>query len=103
MRLFKYFDDRRLVLLPRRCSPRNSLAARCEARYPSSVIARGNQPWVLNARRKKVFTAADILVITDGQSHALDVQALARSGRRISVVLVGEAICCHKPDISIES
>jgi Vault protein inter-alpha-trypsin domain len=34
--------------------------------------------------------AADILVITDGQSHAFDVQALGRRGRRISVVLVGE-------------
>jgi hypothetical protein len=37
-----------------------------------------------------ICEAADILVITDGQSHALDVQALARHGRRISVVLVGE-------------
>ena len=34
--------------------------------------------------------ARDVLLITDGKSHALDVQALARSGRRISVVLVGE-------------
>jgi hypothetical protein len=34
--------------------------------------------------------AANILVITDGQSHALDVQALAGHERRISVVLVGE-------------
>lgn len=31
-----------------------------------------------------------ILLITDGKSHALDVQGLARKGRRISVVLVGE-------------
>ena len=29
--------------------------------------------------------------MTDGRSHALDVQRLARQGRRISVVLVGEA------------
>lgn len=36
-------------------------------------------------------SAADgILLITDGKSHALDVQALARMGRPISVVLVGE-------------
>ena len=36
-------------------------------------------------------SAADgILLITDGMSHALDVQRLARAGRRISVVLVGE-------------
>lgn len=32
----------------------------------------------------------DILLVTDGQSHALDVQALARSGRRFGVVLIGE-------------
>ena len=31
----------------------------------------------------------DILLVTDGQSHALDVQALARSGRRFGVVLIG--------------
>jgi hypothetical protein len=34
--------------------------------------------------------AHDVLLVTDGKSHALDVQALARSGRRFSVVLVGE-------------
>lgn len=34
--------------------------------------------------------ARDLLLITDGKSYALDVQALARSGRRICVVLVGE-------------
>lgn len=33
--------------------------------------------------------ARDILIVTDGKSHALDVQALARSGRRFSLVLVG--------------
>lgn len=33
--------------------------------------------------------AHDILLVTDGKSHALDVQALARLGRRFSVVLVG--------------
>jgi len=32
----------------------------------------------------------DLLLITDGKSYQLDVQALARCGRRISVVLVGE-------------
>jgi hypothetical protein len=32
----------------------------------------------------------DILLVTDGKSHALDVHALARSGRRIGVILVGE-------------
>lgn len=34
--------------------------------------------------------ARDILLITDGKSHALDVQALAREGHRVSAVLVGE-------------
>jgi len=34
--------------------------------------------------------ARDILLITDGKSHALDVQRLAQMGRRITVVLVGE-------------
>ncbi len=32
----------------------------------------------------------DVILITDGKSHALDVQAAARSGRRFQVVLVGE-------------
>lgn len=32
----------------------------------------------------------DILLITDGKSHALDVQRLAMSGRRFHVVLIGE-------------
>jgi Vault protein inter-alpha-trypsin domain len=34
--------------------------------------------------------ARDILLITDGKSHALDVHELACKGRRITVVLVGE-------------
>jgi von Willebrand factor type A domain len=34
--------------------------------------------------------AHDVLLVTDGKSHALDVQALARTGRRFCVVLVGE-------------
>jgi hypothetical protein len=32
----------------------------------------------------------DVIVLTDGKSHALDVQALAASGRRIHAVLIGE-------------
>ena len=32
----------------------------------------------------------DVILITDGKSHALDVQAAARSGRRFQVVLIGE-------------
>jgi hypothetical protein len=34
--------------------------------------------------------APDIVLLTDGKSHALDVQSLARSGRRFTVVLIGE-------------
>ncbi|HEV2955299.1 MAG TPA: VIT domain-containing protein [Xanthobacteraceae bacterium] len=34
--------------------------------------------------------ARDVLLITDGKSHALDVHALAQRGRRIAAVLVGE-------------
>ncbi len=33
--------------------------------------------------------ASDVVLVTDGNSHALDVQALARTGRRFTVVLVG--------------
>lgn len=32
----------------------------------------------------------DVLLITDGKSHALDIQAAARSGRRFFVLLIGE-------------
>ena len=32
----------------------------------------------------------DVLLVTDGKSHALDVQALAQTGSRFSVVLIGE-------------
>ena len=35
-------------------------------------------------------SARDILLITDGKSYEIDVQELARAGRRITVVLVGE-------------
>jgi hypothetical protein len=34
--------------------------------------------------------ARDVLLVTDGKSYALDVQALAQTGRRFVVVLVGE-------------
>jgi hypothetical protein len=34
--------------------------------------------------------ATDIIVVTDGQSHDIDVQALARSGKRFTAVLIGE-------------
>ena len=34
--------------------------------------------------------ASDVLVITDGKSYDLDVHELARQGRRVSVILVGD-------------
>jgi hypothetical protein len=34
--------------------------------------------------------AGDIVFVTDGKSHALDVHALSRTGKRFTVVLVGE-------------
>jgi hypothetical protein len=34
--------------------------------------------------------SGDIVVVTDGKSHALDVHALSRTGERFTVVLVGE-------------
>lgn len=34
--------------------------------------------------------AIDIAIVTDGKSHDIDVQALARTGKRFTVVLVGE-------------
>ncbi|MXP66152.1 hypothetical protein E0493_22755 [Roseomonas sp. M0104] len=40
---------------------------------------------VLQARATR-----DVLLVTDGKSHALEVQALARRGRRVQVVLIGE-------------
>ncbi|MGE3873439.1 MAG: VIT domain-containing protein [Parvibaculaceae bacterium] len=42
------------------------------------------------ARAMGESAANGILLITDGKSHALSVHGLARMGRRISVVLVGE-------------
>lgn len=42
------------------------------------------------SRSIRESTTNGILLITDGKSHALDVQGLAKLGRRITVVLVGE-------------
>ena len=41
--------------------------------------------------------APDILLLTDGKSHALNVQSLARSGRRFSVVLIGDLLNLEQP------
>jgi hypothetical protein len=32
----------------------------------------------------------DVVLLTDGKSHSLDVQTLARAGKRVSVILIGE-------------
>lgn len=45
--------------------------------------------WALD-RVLAARATADVLLVTDGKSHALDVQAMARSGRRFHVVLIGE-------------
>lgn len=42
------------------------------------------------ARVARESAATDILLVTDGKSHALDVQTIAGLGRRISVLLIGE-------------
>jgi len=34
--------------------------------------------------------ARDVVLLTDGKSYSLDVQALARAGKRVSVILIGE-------------
>jgi hypothetical protein len=34
--------------------------------------------------------ATDVILVTDGKSHSIDVQVLARTGKRFTVVLVGE-------------
>jgi hypothetical protein len=41
------------------------------------------------AQVARVPSGRDVLLVTDGKSHALDVHALARTGRRFAVVLVG--------------
>jgi hypothetical protein len=42
------------------------------------------------ARAISEAQSRDLLLVTDGKSHALNVQRLAQAGRRIAVVLVGE-------------
>jgi hypothetical protein len=42
------------------------------------------------ARVLAATACRDVVLVTDGQSWALDVQAIARSGRRFTVVLIGE-------------
>jgi hypothetical protein len=65
-------------------------------RHLLSLIARLTQPHGgtnIGAALSGVIAASDardILLITDGKSHALDVHDLARKGRRVTVVLVGE-------------
>ena len=67
-----------------------------EARRATELIDRLSEPAggteIGSALRTVIAKsdAKDLLLITDGKSHALDVQALAQAGRRISVVLVGE-------------
>lgn len=55
-----------------------------------SPPAGGTEIGMALTRAIQESTAHGVLLITDGKSHALDVQGLARMGRKISVVLMGE-------------
>ncbi len=55
-------------------------------RPPTGGTKLGRAVAAVLARRED----ADVLLVTDGKSHALDVHALARRGARFTVVLVGE-------------
>lgn len=87
------FDDR-LVHVRLSCRPGSD--GRCGGKRLLASIARLGAPRggteIGNALSGTMAgsRAGDILLITDGQSHALDVHGLARRGRRITVVLVGE-------------
>lgn len=70
-----------------RIGSRDRLAAAIENLSPPEG---GTEIGAALAYALQVPEARDILLITDGKSHALDVQALAQVGKRISVVLVGE-------------
>jgi hypothetical protein len=50
----------------------------------------GTEIGVALAQATNGSEASDVLLVTDGMSHALDVHGFARSGKRISVVLIGE-------------
>ena len=80
------FDDARQ---PRRSRARRTKPHRARpAAEPVPPAARrsGSALAGVTAQSK----ARDVLLVTDGKSHALDVQDLARTGRRFAVVLVGE-------------
>lgn len=55
-------------------------------RPPTGGTELGEAVAAVLARRE----GADVLLVTDGKSHALDVHGLARRGARFTVVLVGE-------------
>lgn len=64
-------------------APLRDLAQRLAGPDGGTEIGRALEGVILRGQ------ARDILLVTDGKSYALDVLALARTGRRFSVVLVG--------------
>lgn len=62
-------------------------------RHAVDRLRRPSGGTAIGAALERVFAATetrDVLLITDGMSYALDVHRLARAGRRVWVVLVGE-------------
>jgi len=68
-------------------SPKNKLIASIKALSPPNG---GTEIGLALNHALSSSDARDVLLITDGKSHALDVQSLVGKGKRISVVLVGE-------------
>ena len=84
LRLFAFADD--CEALGEASSPGACRGLLAEAGHPGGGTALGLA--LTSALRET--NAPDILLVTDGKSHALDVAALVGSGRRFSVVLIGE-------------
>ena len=80
--LWEFADDLRHVGSTA-SAPLRDLVQRLDAPDGGTEIGRALEGVLSRA------SAPDLLVVTDGKSYALDVLALARSGRRFSVVLVG--------------
>jgi len=77
------FDDNPGHIGSTRDAPLRGLIASLSVPHGGTEIGRALECVIARS------AARDVLLITDGKSHALDVQALAQSGRRFSVVLIG--------------
>jgi hypothetical protein len=78
-----------------RVNPVGTLRAKADRSRPSLVDRLappegGTEIGNALARAIGESQSRDLLLVTDGKSHALNVQHLAQAGRRIAVVLVGE-------------